>query len=272
MKKLIYILVIAITFNSCGEYQKALKTEDIGAKFKMGTELFDAGKYSKAHRLFLQIVPKYRGKPQAEKLMYMHSKSYYEMREYYTANYQAERFVSSYPKSEKAEEIAYLGAKSFYHLSPVYSKEQKETVDAIHKLQEFINGYPGSSYIEEATKLVQELDYKLERKAFEVAKQYYTIAPTVNRGDYNSAIKAFDTFISEFPGTSFREEAMFLKFDSAYKLAVNSVAWKKEARVNEAILFYNSFKAKYSTSDRIDEANKKHVELTELQKGFNTKS
>jgi len=272
MKKLIYILVIALTFNSCGEYQKVLKTEDIGAKFKMGTELFDAGNYAKAHRLFLQIVPKYRGKPQAEKLMYMYARSFYEMREYHTANYQAERFVSAYPTSEKAEEIAYLGAKSFYHLSPVYSKEQEETVVAIQKLQEFINGFPESSYAEEATVLVQELDFKLEKKAYEIAKQYYTIAPTVNRGDYNSAIKAFDNFISEFPGTSFREDAMFFKFDSAYKLAVNSVAWKKEARVKEAILFYNSFKTRYSSSERIAEADKKNEELIALQKGFNTKS
>jgi len=271
MKKLIYILVIAIAFSSCSEYQKVLKAEDIGVKFNMGTELFDAGKYAKAHRLFLQIVPKYRGKPQAEKLMYMHSRSYYEMREYYTANYQAERFVSSYPNSEKLEEIAYLGAKSFYHLSPIYSKEQKETVDAIQKLQEFINSYPGSSYIDEATKLVQELDYKLEKKAFEIAKQYYTIAP-VNFGDYNAAIKAFDNFISEFPGTSFREEAMFYKFDSAYKLAVNSVAWKKEARVEDAIQYYNLFKRRYGSSTHIEEADEKNTELTELQKGFNTKS
>ncbi len=271
MKKLIYILIIAITFSSCSEYQKALKSEEIGAKFKMGTDLFDAGKYAKAHRLFLQIVPKYRGKPQAEKLMFMHTKAYYELREYYTSNYQAERFVSAYPKSEKAEEIAFLGAKSFYHLSPVYSKEQKETVDAIQKLQDFINGYPGSSYIDEATKLVQELDYKLEKKAFEIAKQYYTIAP-VNFGDYNAAIKAFDNFISEFPGTSFREEAMFYKFDSAYKLAINSVEWKKEERVKDAILYYSSFKSRYNTSEHIEEADKKNIELTELQKEFNTKS
>jgi len=52
MKKLIYILVIVITFSSCNEYQKALKNEDIAVKFKLGSQLFDAGKFSKANRLF----------------------------------------------------------------------------------------------------------------------------------------------------------------------------------------------------------------------------
>ena len=112
MKNFIYILVLVLSFNSCSEYQKVLKNEDIAAKFKFGTELFDSGKFDKANRIFVQIVPKYRGKPQAEKLMYMYCKTYYETRDYYTANYQMERFVDAYPKSEKVEEIAFLARKT----------------------------------------------------------------------------------------------------------------------------------------------------------------
>ena len=143
MRKLLYLLVVLV-FCSCSEYQKALKSTDIGEKFKMGTELYDAEKFSKANRLFVDIVPKYRGKPQAEKLMYMYSMTFYKMKDYYTANYQMERFVSSYPKSVKKEEIAFLAAKSYYHLSPIYSKEQKETMDGINKMQGFINQFPNS--------------------------------------------------------------------------------------------------------------------------------
>ena len=270
MKKLIYLLVIAITFISCNEYQKALKNEDIAVKFKMGTELFDAGKFSKANRLFTQIAPKYRGKPQAQKLMYMYSKTFYEMREYYNSNYQMERFVSAYPNSEKVEEIAFLGAKSYYKLPPVYSKEQKETVVAIEKLQVFINSFPGSEYLAEANTMVKELDYKLEKKAYEIAKQYHTIAP--HNRDYEAAIKAFDNFIIDFPGTSFKEDAMFYRLDSAYQLAVNSVEWKKENRIKNAIAFYNSFKSRFKESSYIDEINKMNEDLIELQKPFNTKS
>ena len=126
MKKLIYIFLASILFNACGEYQNALKTEDVADNFKLGEALFNEGKYSKANRLFVQIVPKYRGKPQAQRLMYMYSRTFYETRDYYTANYQFERFVSAYPTSEKVEEAAFLAAKSYYHLSPLFSKEQKE--------------------------------------------------------------------------------------------------------------------------------------------------
>merc|ERR1711871_1280927 len=97
------------------------------------------GKFDKANRLFLQIVPKYRGKPQAEKLMYMHSKAYYETGDFYTANYKMEQFTESYPKSERVDEIAFLATKSYYYLSPKYSRDQTETTEALQKLQDFIN-------------------------------------------------------------------------------------------------------------------------------------
>lgn len=266
MKKFLYILILLVGFSSCSEYQKALKTEDIAIKFKMGTELFDAGKFAKANRLFTQIVPNYRGKPQAEKLMYMYSMSFYEMKDYYLSGYQFERFVTSYPKSEKIEEAAFISAKSYYMLSPVFTKEQKETIEAIEKLQVFINTYPKSEYLAEANKLVQELDYKLERKAFEIAKQYNTIS------DFKACMKAFDNFLLEYPGSKLREDALFYKMDAAYKLAVNSVEYKKEGRLKTAQTYINSFVKTFSESTKTEEAKQMLEEVNNQLQSFSTKS
>ena len=133
MRNFIYILTIIFSLNSCSEYQAVLKGDDVATKFKFATELFESGKYTKANRIFVQIVPKYRGKPQAEKLMFMYCMTFYETRDYFTSNYQMERFVEAYPKSEKAEEIGFLAAKSYYMLSPAYTKDQSETLIAIDK-------------------------------------------------------------------------------------------------------------------------------------------
>lgn len=271
MKTICYTLLITLVLSSCSEYQKALKSEDIATKFKLGTELYDAGKYGKANKLFAQIAPQYRGKPQAEKLMYMYSNSFYEMRDYYLAGYQFERFESQYPKSEKAEEALFLAAKSFYKLSPVYSKEQKETVTAIEKLQLFINKYPDSEYLPEANKLIQELDYKLEKKAFEIAKLYNKIA-NFESEDYEASIKAFDNFLLDYPGTSFREEAMYYRFDSAYKLGINSVEYKRADRLGTAIKYYNAFNTAYPESQFSSEAAKMNAELQEAIQNYTIKS
>ena len=227
------MLLVAL-FCSCSEYQKALKTEDVAVKYDMATKLYDAGKYSKAIRLFEQIAPSYRGKPQAEKLFYMFAQSYYKTKQYYLAGYQFESFVSGYPKSEKIQEASYLGAKSYSMLSPVYSLDQADTVKAIDKLQAFIDNYPNSEYLAEANAAVKVLSEKIEKKVYENAKGYNTIS------DFKSAIVAFDNFISDYPGTKFKENALFYKFDSAYQLGINSVPAKMEERLNVAKVAYSS--------------------------------
>src|SRR5690606_3728634 len=266
MRNFLGTLLVIITLSSCSEYQKALKSEDVALKFAKGTELYDAGKYNKANRLFEQIVPQYRGKPQAEKLMFMHANAFYMMKDYYLSAYRFEQFEKADPKSEKAEEALFLTAKSYYELSPVYSKEQKETHEALEKLQLFINKYPESEYISQVNTMVDELDYKLEKKSFEIAKQYNHIS------DYEASITSFDNFLLEFPGTSFKEEAMFYRLDAAYKLAINSTDRKKEARVNNALAFYSSFKKSFPNSEHISEVDVMNTELNTISQQYNTKS
>ena len=269
MRKFAYILVV-LYLTSCSEYQNVLKNDDISAKFKLGTELYEAGKFEKANRLFLQIVPKYRGKPQAEKLMYMHSKSYYQTNDFYTSNFKMEQFVESYPKSERVDEIAFLAAKSYYYLSPKYSKDQTETIESLEKLQEFINRYPNSKYFDQANSLAQELDLKLEKKAYEIALQYNTTGPF--HRDYNSAITAFNNFMDNYPGSIYREDALFYKFDSAYKLAVNSVVWKQQERTDKALKYYKTLLRYFPKSKYLDKANSMHEELENLKNNIIQKS
>ncbi|MDC1197457.1 outer membrane protein assembly factor BamD [uncultured Algibacter sp.] len=279
MNKFFYILIVFTVLSSCNEYQKALKADGEGAiatKFKMGEALYNEGKFAKANRLFAQIVPNYRGKPQAEKLMYLYSNTFYKMRDFYIAGYQFERFASSYPKSEKLEEASFLSAKSYYQLSPIYSKEQKETKEAIEKLQEFINLFPGSKYISEANTLVQELDFKLEKKAYEIARQYNHIS------DYPASVRSFDNFIFEFPGSKLRENALFYRLDSAYKLAVNSVEYKntpqnglvhlKKERLETAKEYSEAFKEIYANSEYIENVNEMASAINEVLKSYSTKS
>ncbi|WP_282122211.1 outer membrane protein assembly factor BamD [Algibacter mikhailovii] len=266
MKKFFYILLVALSVMGCNEYQKVLKAPDIGAKFKLGEQLYNEGKYEKANKLFAQIVPNYRGKPQAEKLMYLYSYSFYKIQDYYVAGYQFERFATSYPKSEKVEEASFLAVKSYYMLSPVYSKSQKETKEAIEKLQEFINIYPNSSYLAEANTMMKELVFKLEKKAFEIAKQYNTIS------DYEAAIRSFENFVFEYPGSTLREDALFYRLDSAYRLAVNSIERKRKERLEIAKDYNNTFKSTYANSEYISDVDEMAVVIEEELKAYSAKS
>ena len=261
MKKIVSFLVIILLLASCNEYQKALKSEDPAVKLEMATKMYEAKKYNKAIRIFEQIASVYRGKPESENLYFMFSQSYFKTKQYYLAGYQFESFVSSFPKSEKAQEASFLGAKSYSMLSPVYSLDQTDTTKAIEKLQSFIDTYPNSVYLAEANTIVKNLNEKLERKVFENAKGYNTIS------DFKSALVALDNFIADYPGTPFKEEALFYKYDSAYQLGINSVPAKMEERLNVAKVAYANlikFKADTKYKKQADEMLA-HVEK-DLQK------
>jgi outer membrane protein assembly factor BamD len=268
MNRIFYILLIAITLGSCSSYQKALKSEDVSVKYDVATKMYEAGKYNKAIRLFEQIAPTYRGKPAAEKMFYMYAQSYYKTKQYYSAGYQFESFASSYPKSEKSEEAAYLGAESQSNLSPRYSLDQVDTNKAIDKLQNFINMYPNSSYLPQANERVKVLREKLEKKAFEIAKQYHTIGGYTR--DYSAAIKALDNFIADYPGTPFKEDALYYRFDSAYILAINSIENKKRERLDFAKGAYTAL-IKFNGSTKYkNEVDKKLANIdNELQQFSN---
>ena len=234
MIKFLYFLTFVVLVSSCSPYQKALKSDDVSVKYDQAEKKYEEKKYNKAIRLFEQLAPAFRGKPQSEKMFYMYAQSYYKTEQYYLGAYQFESFVSSYPKSDKIEEAAYLVGKCYSKLSPPYSLDQTETVKAIDKLQAFIDTYSNSSYLPEANLILKDLTGKIEKKYFEIAKQYNTIS------DHKAALVALDNFIDAYPGTPYKEAALFYRLDSAYKLAINSVPAKMEERLKNARLAYTN--------------------------------
>ncbi|MBT8307120.1 MAG: outer membrane protein assembly factor BamD [Maribacter sp.] len=244
MRKLLSFFVVLIALSSCNEYQKVLKNEDVKAKYDLAQKYYEAEDYKRANRLFEQIAPKYVGKPQGERVMFFFANTYFKRKDYNMSGYQFERFIKSYPKSEKVAEAAFLGAKSYYKLSPAHSLDQTDTDKALVKLQSFINMYPESEFFDEANTMAKELTTKKERKAFEIGKQFNKLG----HFDYTfltPAMAAFDNFISDYPGSIFREEALYLKFESATEFGLNSFSRFKPERLNNAKAAYNVLKRQF---------------------------
>jgi outer membrane protein assembly factor BamD len=246
MKKGLLLLGVILMLGSCSEYQKVLKSDDSGKKYALAEELYNEAMvenskstFRKALRIFEQIVPQYRGKPQGEKLTFLYADTYYQLGDNQLAGYQFERFVASYPNSDKAEEATFKSAKSYYQDSPRFDLDQAETVKAIGELQKYIDKYPNGEFMDQANEYTAELRVKLEKKAYEIAKQYH------HTENYKSAIVAFNNFILEYPGSPFREAAFYHRFDSAYELAINSYEVLMAERLNTAKGYYNSYTKYY---------------------------
>ena len=270
------ILLLPLVILSCSEYHKVLKNTDVTKKYEYAQKLYEEGDFKKANRLLEQIAPQFVGKPQGERVMFFFANSYFEIGDYNFAGYQFERFLKSYPRSDKAAEAAFLGAKSYYMLSPKYSLDQTDTDKALTKLQLFINSFPESEYTVEANTMARELTTKKEQKAFEIAKQFVKLGEYYVL-DYNlSGISALDSFVNDYPGSVFREEALFQKFRATSNLAFNSTFRKRKERLDEAMEAYNDLIKNFPETEFLKDAEKllediqdelnKYTELENLAK------
>lgn len=257
IKKILVLLVVSTVLSSCSEYSKVLNKGLNKDKYKMAVELYDKGDYKKAVALFEKLIGPYAGKPQMERIQYMIANSYYETGDYSLSSYYFSKFLTNYPKSTKVDQAAFLSAKSYYLAAPNYSLDQQDTEKALAAFQNYIDKYPNSKLAEEANRYYKDLVFRLEKKDFEIAKQYYHMEK------YHAAITAFDTFNEEHLGSKLKEEAMYLKFMASYDLGMKSIMVKKEKRLKDAQLASAKFKRAFPKSDKLKEINQLDGQIEE---------
>ena len=257
MKKLIIILLAFGLFSSCSEYQKVYNGKDVKAKYKMAWQMYEKGKYRKADELFNQVDKFYKFKPQYQRLLFAHAMSLYNLKQYLSAGELFRKFTRLFPESTKAEEADFYIVKSYYKLSPKYSVDQAYTQRGIQEIDQFLKKYPYSKFKKEVNEMNQELTQKIEKKYFEISKQYYDL------DYYKTAIVSFNNFLIDYPGSVFKPDALFYRFKAASDLALNSVESKKEKRLKKAIEYYKNFIKKYSDSSYKKEADKIYNKLQE---------
>lgn len=255
IEKIIILFFVLVTFASCSEYHKVLNKGKVEDQYKMATELFEQGKYTKAIVLFEKVIPSYERKPQMQRIMFMVAESYYKSKDYELSAYYFNRFISNYPNSSKIEEAAYLVAHSFYLGSPKFSRDQKDTQKALEAFQSYIDKYPTSERFSDANNYYDELTFRLEKKSFEIAKQYYHIE------DYTAAVASFENFLQDHIGSKFKEDALYYKFKASNDLAVKSVLQKKEKRINDAFAIHDKFFKNYPESEKMIELTALHENL-----------
>jgi len=255
MKRFSILIVIAILLSACSEYQKVLNKGEVEDQYKMATQYFEDGKFNKSIQLFEKVIPKYGSKPQMERIQYMVAEANYNTKSYDLSSYYFNKFIANYPTSSKVADATYFLAHSYYLSSPKSSRDQANTGKALAALQNFIDKFPESDKIELANAYYDELVNRLEKKSFDIAKQYYITEK------YKAAIMAFDIFIEDNFGTKYKEEALAYKFLAAYELGMKSIINKKEERLEEAIANYNRLKKGFPESERLKDHSSKFEEL-----------
>ena len=241
--------LLIITLGSCkSKYEKLRSGNDNAKKYSEALKYYNKKEYTKALGLFDPLVTRYRGQQQAEDLFYYYAYTNYKLRDYTSARYHFKTFAETYPSSARAEECRFMAAYCYYLDSPIFSLDQTNTNSAIDALQLFINLYPKSDRVAEASKLIQNLRDKLEEKSYANSKLYLTIS------DYQAAVISFGNTLRDYPDTKYAEEINFLTIRAQYEYAEHSREDHQENRYNQTIGYAQQFIDEYPKSKYLKDA------------------
>jgi outer membrane protein assembly factor BamD len=260
------VLFVFVTgvFSACGEYNKVLKSEDPAYKYEKAVEYYNDGRCMQALPIFEDLIGMVRGTQLAEGVYYHYAQCHYCIGDYYLANYYFNNFTKTFVYSSYAEECQFLAAMCSYNLSPQQSLDQTDTRLAINEMQLFMDRYPSSAKRDTCNLLITELNQKLERKSFEIARLYEKTQ------HYKSAVLALNSAIKEYPNSPYKEEMLFLIVRANYLYANRSVVEMKLERFNNTIESYYNFVAYFPESKFLKEAEGYFVnsrkEVERLQK------
>ena len=285
MKKTILIALglATVVLSSCSDYNEVVKSEDYEKKLAVANSNFERGSIPKIKRegkksektvmksnillrsvtLYEQIYQRMPKTGEGELAYFRIGKAYYLSGDYYMAGYYLGMFPQRFPYSVKAEESLFLSAMCSVNNSPESSLDQTETELAINDLQQFIDKYPTSNFVDSCNNIIDGLRFKVELKAFNDVKLY---AKTER---FMAAVSSANTFIDDYPMSEFKEEVHFILVKNSYLLAKNSIENKKKERIKETIERYNTFVALFPTSvwiKNLEGYNKTMIEeLAEIQ-------
>lgn len=253
----------ALVFSSCDRYNKLLKSSNYELKLTKAKEYYDKGYYIRSSQLYEELIPVVKGTDRAEEVYYYYTWSEYNLGDFILSQYHFKNYTRQFPNGKHVEECYYMNAYCYFLNSPNYKLDQSYTKNAIKEFQSFIDVYPQSLRIDTCNVLIDQLRGKLERKDYEIIKQYYKLS------DWKASIVAAKNFIKEYPSSNYNDEMLFLVIDSYYSLAVNSIYSKKEERLDGAIENYVKMLDLYPKSSYLSRAESIYTSSKRLKEKLN---
>lgn len=215
----------AAMFSSCkSQYEALLNSNDTDAKYEAAFKYYNDGKFSKAASLFESLSMLTNGTERDDTVQYYWGMSNYRFKDYYTAETNFEKFVENFPRSPFAPEARFLRLDCLYRSTYRYELDQSPTYKAMNAITEYMSEFPNSTHIGTCRQMMEDLQGRLDTKAYEAARLYY------NMEDYLAARVAFRNILKDNADNMYREEILYYTAMSSYKYAHLSVHKKQKER------------------------------------------
>ena len=241
-----YLLLSALCliglFSCKSQYDMVLESIDVDLKYNTAFEYFNKGKYVKAAELFESLTMLTSGTERDDTVQYYWGLSNYSMGDYYTAETNFSKFISTYPYSPLAESAEFLRVDCLYKATLRYELDQTPTYTAMNAISAYMINHPESTNLDICRHMLEDLGERLDRKAYENAKLYYKME------DYKASRVAFKNILKEDADNVYREDILYYSAMSSYKYAENSYANKQKERFLIFMDDYLNFIGEYPDS------------------------
>ena len=252
MKRILPILLLAgLAFQACkSQYDLILESNDTDAKYAAAFDYFNKGKYTKSAQLFESLSLLVGGTAREDTVQYYWGLSNYSMGDYYTAETNFSKFISTYPYSPLAESAEFLRVDCLYKATLRYELDQTPTYAAMNAISAYMINNPESPNKDICRHMLEDLGERLDRKAYENARLYYKME------DYKASRVAFKNILKDDADNIYREDILYYSAMSSYKYAENSYANKQKERFLIFMDDYLNFIGEYPDSHSRNELDK----------------
>lgn len=255
--KLLLVLITATLLNSCGPYNKLLKSDDAMAQYDAAFKYYEKEKYERAKSLFDNALPALIGTAYEDTVLFTLGKVMYDSEDFEMAGETMNQYRNKFPRSDRTPEAEYIYAMSFYMISGDVEKDQTNTRRAIIAFGEYLNRHPESIFAPEIKLMTEELNNKLYYKKYLNAAIYFKL------GHYYSAVTSLRALLKDHPETPYREDIMFLICKSWFEYAGNSVYARQLDRYLKMIDAYYNFKTTFPVSKQFDNKLEKMKDISQ---------
>ncbi len=248
MRRILILFSGALLLLSCkSQYELLLNSNDIDEKYEAAFAYYNDRKYSKAAALFESLSVLTTGSEKDDTVQYYWGLSNYRFRDYYTAETNFDHFLEYFPRSPFAPEARFLRLDCLYRSTLRYELDQTPTYKAMNAISEYMQEYPNSVHMETCRQMMDDLETRLDTKAYEAARLYYKME------DYIASRVAFRNVLKDDAENIYREDILYYIAMSSYKYAQLSVHQKQKERYMTFVDDYLNFKGEYPDSDYIRE-------------------
>jgi len=204
------------------------ETDPADQLYNEGLANMNAGRMAEATKKFDAVDRQHPYSEFARKSLVMGAFAQYRQGNYDEAVNAAKRYVSLYPSTPDAAYAQYIIGLSYHRQIRDVTQDQKEARRTIEAMDELVQRWPDSEYVEDAKAKMRFARDQLAGKEMQIGRYY------LERREYIAAMKRFRVVVESYSNTRHIEEALARLVEGYYAMGLAS-----EAQTAAAVLGHN---------------------------------